>query len=76
MRAVDPDDPPELLVGLLGHLTAGRQDAHLVALADLAARELDGLRHVALEVQPERASVGEGGDLALEIAGERGFPGS
>ena len=73
---VDPDDPPEFLVRLLRHLTTRRQDAHLVALADLAARQLDGLRHVPLEVQAERAPVGEGGDLALEIAGERGFPGS
>jgi hypothetical protein len=31
---------------------------------------------VPLKVQSERASVSESGDLAFEIAGERGFPGS
>ena len=59
-----------------GILTTWRQDAHLVALADLAPRELDGLRHVPLEVQPERAPVGEGGDLPLEVPRERGFSAS
>jgi hypothetical protein len=42
--------------------------------AYFARRELDGFRHLPLEVQPEGSSVGEGGDLQLEIAAERGFP--
>src|SRR5258705_1122447 len=75
-RTVDPNDGPGSLVRVSGQLTTGRQDACLVALPDLAPREFDCLRHVPLEVQPERTPVGEGGDLQLEIPGERGFFGS
>jgi hypothetical protein len=54
-------------------VTTRRQDSHLVAFANWAPRELDGFRHVSFEVQPERATVGEGGDLPLEIPGKSGL---
>ena len=70
---VDPDDAPQFLVGLLWHLTTRRQDAHLVALPDLPAGQLDGFWHMPLEVQPECATVGEGSNLPLEILGKCGL---
>ena len=70
---VDSDDPPEFLVRLPRHLTAGGQDAHLVALPNLPAGQLDGFWHMPFEVQPERATVGKGSNLPLEILGKCGL---
>jgi len=47
----------------------------LVAFARLSSRQLDRFRYVPLEVQPERAAVGKGGNLPLKIPSERGFSG-
>jgi hypothetical protein len=54
-------------------MTARWKDAHLVALPNPSARQLDGFRHVPFEVQPERAAIGEGGDLPLEIFSQCGL---
>ena len=67
--AVDPVDLPQLLVCRLRHLSAGRQDAHLVASAHGTARQFNRLGDVALEVQAERAPVGQGRHLALQVCG-------
>ena len=69
--ALDRDDPPQPLVVLRRHLAAWREDADLVASADRAARQLDRLGHVALEVEAEGAAVGERVDLAAQVGGER-----
>jgi hypothetical protein len=47
---------------------------HLVAFPDLPARQLDSFWHMAFEVQPERATVGEGGNLPRKISGKCGLP--
>jgi hypothetical protein len=70
---VDTDNTPEPIFRPLGHLTTRSQDANLVAFPNLSSRKLDGFRDVPFEIQSERASVGEGGHLALEIAGKCGF---
>jgi len=54
----------------LRRLAARREEADLVALADRAAVELDRLRQVTLEVQPERPPLAHLLDLPCEILGE------
>ena len=69
-RPVDADHSPQGLVRLLRFLPSRRQHAHFVALADLAPRKFDCLGDMSLEVEPERAPIGESGDLALQVPGE------
>ena len=52
----------------LGPVGAAVDGARLAGIVQ-GRQDLRGLR-------PERAPVGEGGDLPLEISGERGFPAS
>jgi hypothetical protein len=51
-------------------LASRREEADFVAFPDGAARELDGFRHMALEVQAERATFTKRLDLALEVGRE------
>ena len=72
---------PGGIIGEMSVLARAPRIASLVArepvvCLGIASWELDGLRDMPFEVQPERASVGESGYLALEIAGERRFAGS
>ena len=67
----DPTTRQSRSSAFFGVSPRGREDAHLVAAADGSARKLNDLRDVPLEVQAERSAVGERGDLALKVGGER-----
>lgn len=70
-RLSDRLDEPQLLVGLRRRCAARGQDADLVAAPGPTPGELHCLRGVALEVQAERATVGQGAGLPLNIVGQR-----
>src|SRR5690606_24126103 len=65
----DLGDPPQALVALLDGASRW-QDADLVALADGAAGDLDGLGLVTFEVEAELAAGAEGAELSFECCSE------
>lgn len=63
----DPPDAPQPLVSGLC-LPPGRQHTHLVAATYSSTGQLDGLRLMLLEDEPEGATLSERGDLCLQIS--------
>lgn len=69
--AVEPCHAPQGRVAVRGR-AARREDTYLVALADWARRQLDGLGLVPFEVQAERPAFGEDTELGFEVGAELG----
>jgi hypothetical protein len=65
--ARDAGDPPEAVVDARGRLAARSEEADLVASADRTDVQVDGLRGVAFEVQPELAPLAQRLVTSVEV---------